>query len=219
MGKYSSYRYSELLEFLEFRYKSGRGGTNYASILIGMKNAKSIESLIKTYNTIYLTLLEYLNTRKHTGHKDYDEDLNTCFNESLITLFEKEKNPTLDTCLMYLSNIRECPYIEEYQSCIIEKSLNKHGRLFEGKAKSIVLYLGLYNKAYREFLYTHYEPGSNGYNKQKENVKMRFDQLVSYGYKRTLADFGHDSISLTTRFAIFAAILFAIFFIYVLYFA
>lgn len=189
MSKYSKYRYSELLKFLDFRYECESYSTNYAMELIRMKEVESLRSLVKRYNKIYSILLEYLNSRVHTGHKSYDEDLNTCFNENLVRLFMEEESPSSETCTRYLVNVRECPYIEEYQKSIVGRSTELYGDAFAQKANNIIQYQKLYCKAYDEFLYTYFEPGSNGYKKLEENVKRYYNFLTPYGYVRTMADY------------------------------
>lgn len=189
MSKYSEYRYSELLEFLDFRYECSSGVTNYAIELIRMKDANTLSSLVKIYNKIYSIILKYLNTQEHTGHKSHDEGLNTCFNENLVRLFMEEESPSIEVCTRYLVNIRECPYIDEYQRSIIERSTELHGDAFAQKANGIVQYQKLYRKAFDELLYTYFEPGSNGYKKLEENVKRYYNLLAPYGYERTMADY------------------------------
>lgn len=213
MSKYSRYRYSGLLEFLDFHYECSSGVTNYAIELLRMNNMCDLTALVNRYNTIYSRMLKYLNTREDAGHKDYDEDLNTCFNENLVRLFMKEKNPSLETCSRYLVNIRECPYIEEYQEAVIEKSTALYGDAFAQKANGIVQYQQFYQEAYDELLYTDFEPGSNGYKKLEENVKRCSKLLAVYGYKRTIADYNMwiktiSTIVVVVFFVIFTVLLF-----------
>lgn len=189
MKDFSKYKYYELLEFLDNHYKDSSGKRNYAYYLLTMHEAASLKSLMKIYEAVYFKILHYLKTDKVTGHKSLDEDLNICFNENLVRLFLAETHLCEADCIKYLVNVRVCSDASDFQNIIIEKSALIYGKSFLDKAEKVTNAKSEYNQSYEKFLYTYYEPFTNGYKELARKVKSSYKAIKDFSYVRLAGDY------------------------------
>lgn len=181
MGKYDNYSYAETLEFFDGWYDHDRENLNYADVLIGMKDCTTIDECISVWKRVYNKYLALINDTGQSGHKSFDEDLNTCLNENLLRLIESKKdNLDQNFALECLANMRQC------------KRLKAHQKKWEKLAAPLNLTTPIelitkaqeeYEKARDEYLYGYLEPGTNGFNRVRETIVNNLETLKSYGYK------------------------------------
>ena len=189
MVDFSKYKYYKLLEFLNIHYKHSSGKRNYAHYLLTMNEATSFKSLIKIYEAVYFKILHYLVTDKVAGHKNLDEDLNICFNENLVRLFLAETHLSEEECIKYLVNVRACDVACDYQKTIVEKSVLICGKSFTDRAKRVTKAKNDYDQSYAEFLYTYYEPSTNGYKELARKMNSSYKAIKEFGYVRLAGDY------------------------------
>ena len=186
MEDFRNFSYADTLKMLDSWYDHDTENVNYAQVLLGMKDCDSISSCMKVYKRVYQKYMSYMNTTELSGHKSFDEDLNTCLNENILRLLKDQgRDIDYDFANSCLANLRQCKDIKKHQSDWlrlvqrddrISNVLMTADKIKEAQKK--------YEKARDEFLYSHYDPGTNGFKRVKGDIVDNLSVLKQYGYKK-----------------------------------
>ena len=181
MGKYDKYSYAETLEMFDGWYDQDSENVNYADVLIGMKYCTSIDKCMDIWKRVYNKYLALFDIKDQSGHKSFDEDLNTCLNENLLRIMEMKKD-SLDQefALECLVNMRQCKSIKNHQKKWMKLTTEFS---FSNQIEDITKAQAEYEKARDEYLYGYFEPGTNGFNRVRETIVDNLETLKLYGYR------------------------------------
>jgi len=185
MGKFDKYSYSGILTVLDNHYDHDTDSKNYALLLIGMKDCKSVKACLKLYKVVYEMITPVC--------EEFIQDLNRCLNENLLRLMKvKDQTLSFKLALSSLVNMRKCPNIEQYHKEWDNQCKIAHLDLEKPK-EEIIGAQTLYLRNRNELNY--YPADSNGYKRVEKKIKNNVKTLEKYGSQLILPnDFGYDKI-------------------------
>ena len=174
MTDYSQYPQRKLLEFIVNGCKQLNEERDFASYLISMDQADSIEEIISIFNNIYklMVIIYFENKNPPSYWYKYElwnkeiiclvEDLFDYLNKSILSYLKRQDQPTEKQCISSIVNLRGGKNISEIQNAILaiegDKTPKKIFDLIEKRNSHFSLrkkidYLNLYNRCRKSHYY------------------------------------------------------------------
>lgn len=131
MQDYSQYPQRRLLEFIVNGCQQLNEERDFASYLISMEQAESIEEIIGIFNNIYklLAIIFFESKNPPSYWYKYElwgkenisivKELFDCLNKSILSLLKRQNKPTEIQCISCIVNLREGKNTSEIQKAIL----------------------------------------------------------------------------------------------------
>ena len=121
MSDYSQYSYRDLLQYIDEYRQQNNKERNYVKYLLSMEHATTLEELITIFNNIFKLLVNISFGNKRVPYNWYlyecwsvrdatlVEQLRDCLNENILNWIKNQNNPTTESYLHCIINLRESP--------------------------------------------------------------------------------------------------------------
>lgn len=206
MDKFDEYTYARTLRFFEAYYPYDTEDVHYDDMMLSMSQCKTIDELItirecvkekiekigrsETYGMLPKDIIEELSEKSSiysyqpwsiTVKDNLRSDVNTCYDENVLRLLEKNESISANVCGECFINLSYCWERSPYKAKIIDIA-NKKANI---DVSELLETIAKQKKGFNEHWdnYKGFKVGMNGYNKAKEVVIGDFEYLKQFNWR------------------------------------